>query len=219
METNKYILDFEKALIDTKNKKYLIEKEIKQINKVIETDKPLFGYSGDAGPEVRTNSVFKERFFADNYFNSLFHQYIEDGGFDFEPILDDKYKRHTDYLMKKVIPFADYYLWLKQQLQNFAENKTIKKSDLTLSQKILSLHYLGLNLDNFDRTKSSKILSKILNQNEDNTRKYLNKLSSAKKENEIKSKKNLNILLEIFENEQFKEVQNKIKKDIDKLGC
>ncbi|MGY8909576.1 MAG: hypothetical protein ACKVIG_06920 [Flavobacteriales bacterium] len=218
METNKYILDFEKALIDTKNKKYLIEKEIKQINKVIETDKPLFGHFGSVGPEVKTNSVFKETFYGDNYFNSLFHQYIEDGDFDFETIQDDKYKRHTDSLMKKVIPFADYYLWLKEKLQNFTENKTIKKSDLTLSQKVLSLHYLGLNLDRFDKTKSSKILSKILNQSEDNTRKYLNQLSSVTKESELKSTKNLNTLLELFENEQFKEVQNKIKKDIDNLG-
>lgn len=218
METNKYILDFQKALIDTKNKKYLIEKEIKQITKVIETDEPLFGNFGNVGPEIRTNSVFKEIFYASNDFNSLFHKYIEDNGFDFEPILDDKYKRYTDYLMKKVMPFADYYLWLKEQLQSFTENKTTKKSDLNLSQKILALHYLGLDLTKFDKTKSSKVLAKILSQSESNTRKHLNQLSSANKESEIKSNKNLKTLLEVFENEQFNEIQNKIKKDLKNLG-
>ena len=120
--------------------------------------------------------------------------------------------------MNKAMPFADYYLWLKEQLQNFTENKATKTSDLNLSQKILALHYLGLDLTKFDKTKSSKVLSKILEQSESNTKGHLTNLYSAINETKIKNLKNLKPLLEVFENEQFNEVQNKIKKDIENLG-
>ena len=220
MKTNKYILDFQKALIDTKNKKYLIEKEIKQIEIVISTSRAAFTYNSisHVGQEVMTNGVFKEKIYADDRFNSFFHQYIENDGFDFESIPNDKYKNHTEYIMNKAMPFADYYLWLKEQLQNFTENKATKTSDLNLSQKILALHYLGLDLTKFDKTKSSKVLSKILEQSESNTKGHLTNLYSAINETKIKNLKNLKPLLEVFENEQFNEVQNKIKKDIENLG-
>ncbi|PQJ82778.1 hypothetical protein [Polaribacter glomeratus] len=218
METNKYIIDFQKVLIDTNNKKILLELEIREIEKLIHKEENLYLGIGNNLIKYQSKSVFQFDYYPSQFFNNVVHNYLLNNEFNFNSISDNRFKERDIKVAKNAIDFADYYKWLKNINSDTPKSKSLNKSDLTLSQKILSLHYLGLKLDDYDKTKSSKILSKILNQSEDNTRKYLNQLSSATKESELKSTKNLNTLLELFENEQFKEVQNKIKKDIDKLG-
>ena len=223
METNKYILDFQKALISISNKKFIIKKEIIRVEYYTSyqfnnfSDKDHWGLAS-MPDKIITGAIFKFKYYPNAFFNSVFSCYLTSNSYDLSSIPDNRFKERDIEVAKDAIEFAEYYKWLESLNSSTIQTNPNKKDDLNLSQKILALHYLGLNLDDFDKTKSSKILSKILNQSESNTRKHLNQLYSAKKESEIKSSKNLNILLEVFENEQFNEIQDKIKKDIEKLG-
>ena len=217
METNKYILKFQEYSIGKDNLNIAIDREISQIKKVVDTPQKItlgIGYIA----KILTNSVFESDFYPDNEFNSFFYNYVFDGKLDFNSLPDDKFKKTTKAKMQKAMEFAVYYLWLREKLKNLTETKTTKKSDFNLSQKILALHYLGLDLTMYDKTKSSKILSEIFTQSYSNTKEHLTNLNSAKNEGIIKTYDNLNFLLKLFNNKQFKNIQDKIKEDLKKFG-
>lgn len=112
------------------------------------------------------------------------------------------------------VEFAKYTLWLTQSIdKNVTSDK--KKPTLSHKQKMLALHYLGLDLSKYDNTKSAKILSQILDLSEENTRKYISYLSAGK--NNVRTKSNLEKLSQLFEQQDFIDVSNQINNDIKKM--
>jgi len=111
--------------------------------------------------------------------------------------------------------FVKYYDFLNDLIIERSSKTQQKKSGLSHKQKMLALHYLGLDLSKFENTNSAKILSQILDLDYDNTRKYLSYLATGK--NEVRTKKNLETLVNIFDVQGFENITNTIKKDIEKF--
>ncbi len=222
METNKYILDFQKALIDTPNKTYLIDNEIKQIDSVIyKTQQSNLGLnlggrmSSSFHLKTESNTVFQIDSNPSKFFNSVFHNYSMNGDYDFNSIPENRFKDRDTKVAKKAISFAEYYKWLKELNLESSQNKSSKKAELSHKQKMLALHYLGLDLSKYENTNSAKILSQILDLDYDNTRKYLSYVSGGK--NTVRTKTNLQKIQNLFENQNLNTISNKIKEDIEKF--
>lgn len=114
--------------------------------------------------------------------------------------------------MQQAKEFSKYYLWLKNLKPS---DKVQKQSSLSHKQKMLALHYLGLDLSKYDNTKSAKILSLILDLDEGNTRKYLSYVSAGK--NDVRTKTNLSKLNEVFKHQGLDDIAFTIKNDLDKI--
>lgn len=127
---------------------------------------------------------------------------------------DESYKINQQ-VISQANELTKYYNWLKEL--DLKPKTTKNKSKLTLNQKVLALHYLGLDLKKYDRTKSSNVLSQIIGEDESNTRKSLNYINSVTKEEKVKNIQNLKKLIELFENEQFDKIKTKIKEDLEKV--
>lgn len=131
----------------------------------------------------------------------------------------DSYQLESTYqdfltLSNQAKEFVEYYKWLLNQ-QNEKVTPKAKKSELTHKQKMLALHYLGLDLSKYDNTKSAKILSMVLDLDEGNTRKYLSYLSAGK--NDVRTKSNLSKLNEVFKHLGLDDIAFTIKSDLDKM--
>lgn len=215
MEANKYILDFQKALIDTPNKTFLIDSEIRYIEDLIQRKGTIpDGFRGRL-ESYEASSVFQFDYHPAKFFKTVFRNYLINNAYDFNTIEESRFKEGQIINAKKAINFAEYYKWLKELNSPISKNKTAKKSNLSHKQKMLALHYLGLDLSKFENTNSAKILSQILDLDYDNTRKYLSYVSGGK--NTVRTKSNLQKIQNLFENQNLNTISNKIKVDIEKF--
>lgn len=218
METNIYIREFQKVLIDTTNKTYLIQNEIRQIEKVISSinrPRTMTPSLIPPSPGVQTNGVFKLNHTPHNLFNEVCHHYLINKDYDFNLIPDDRFKERDIKIAKDGINFAKYYLWLKDELENLTETKKVKKSNLSHKQKMLVLNYLFPEINKFENKKLANILYDVIDESVDNTRQYLSYISDGK--NKVRTKFNLEKILKLFENQNFSDISNKIKEDIKNL--
>lgn len=207
---NQFSIELEK----TQQKKYLIEQELIGINEYLRFDydnfkrtrKHKFDFFPNKGKHIFQISVeVSER----EKFSSEVNNYIlSEERKDLENI-ESTFSKHT---YEQAYEFAEYYKWLKNLDIENPHKSVNKTSSLTHKQKMLSLHYLGLDLSKYDNTNSSKILAEILNLNQENTRKYLSYLSGGK--NEVRTKSNLQTVLKLFENQNLTDISNKIKDDL-----
>lgn len=219
--SNKFIEDFKKELTEVENEKYLIQNEIRQIdlyvsNTSFNKENPLNVNSNLGSNQFeKTNSVFdlSKNIFKKERFNTFFKCHILGKKYVPGKYESDDWYKEDIYIEANL--FADYYNWLKEL--DVKPKTTKNKSKLTLNQKVLALHYLGLDLKKYDRTKSSNVLSQIIGEDESNTRKSLNYLNSATKEEKVKNIQNLKKLIELFKNEQFDKIKIKIKEDLEKV--
>lgn len=220
---NHFIKNFTNKLNTVKNKEYLIENEINQILAFTSSPDKDPNFLGDLNFANETKSVFNLMEMGNPvYFNSVFNEYLieekvtpilefnEEG--EMLPVEDDFFKEERE----DAIAFVKYYLWLKA-LQNpeKAKSKEKAKATLTHKQKMIALHYLGLNTSKYDNVKTAKILSQILDVGEENTRKYLSYLSAGK--NNVRTSPNLEKVSQLFENAGITEVSTKINLDIEKI--
>ena len=232
---NYFIEKFKIELDNTKNKKFLIENEIKKIDSIL-----YFSNDDDnidpTDWNLPKNESIELLFSPDNseYYQcssirEVFREYQRTGKYIFieGEIIQEEEFTESDYKMWKKInenkkreieiikKFTDYYNWLKKlDIKPITQKH---KSKLTLNQKVLALHYLGLDLKKYDRTKSSNVLSQIIGEDESNTRKSLNYINSATKEDKVKNTQNLKKLIELFENKQFDKIKSEIKNDLEKV--
>ena len=224
METNKYIIDFQKELLEVPNQTLLIEIEIKEIEKYTTTsvqnysnglptsfgNHPLYSF----GNNIKTNSVFKFKNHPGDVFNSVFYSYLLNDDFDFNTLPDNRFKKRDTEISKLAIHFAEYYKWLKElNPQTSQKDNNNKKLD-NINQKILALHYLGLKMNTYETLHFSKILAGILDVNFENIRKNIPHIYGK---NGIKTKKNLKKLQELFENQNFKLISKKIEEDLNDI--
>ncbi|WMI66719.1 hypothetical protein RBH94_06030 [Aestuariibaculum sp. YM273] len=220
---NHFIESFKSSLETIKNKEYLIDNEINQIQLFTSSEgsSSIPWNPGDLNFNNETNSVFDlMEMGGRSYFNSVFNEYLMHG--EVQPIYeeneegemiptDEDFLRHD---RENAILFADYYQWLKELKNGKNKSHKPKLSPLTHKQKILALHYLGLDLNKYDNVKTAKILSQILGVGEENTRKYLSYVSAGK--NSVRTKQNLDKIHQLFENVGVTEISNKIKSDLEK---
>ena len=207
---------FERALIEVKNKENFIDNEIREIENYLFSENTISSSAKvDLSYFRKTRRVFEIEIQRE-YLPSLaeaFQGFDIDGEFDDE--FDDELNRYE--IEKNIIEQARqlcyYYQWLKELKSN--PKSTTKKTGLTHKQKMLALHYLGLNLSLGDNKKLAKILSQILELNEENTRQYLCYLANGK--NEVRTKNNLTKINQLFKNQGFIDISNSIQSDLENL--
>ena len=113
---------------------------------------------------------------------------------------------------------------IEKMFKNEAEKKNSvkKKSDkeTTTKQQLLILQYLGIIdfIDLPEYTKKSKLLSLLLNRNEQNIREDLPYIGGLKVEGStVKTIANLNAILPHFEELGLNKVSEEIRTDLEKL--
>lgn len=211
------ILKFNSELtkIPDSNKLIFIDNEIKEIDSLLKSKRAVkdrmdpYGFLTPIPMrvfDIRINPNYIQQF--SNAFNDYYF---------YEKLVDIETIQNSDSkdIIFQAYEFVKYYKWLKQQIMESSAKTQQKKSGLSHKQKMLALHYLGLDLNKFENTNSAKILSQILDLDYDNTRKYLSYLATGK--NEVRTKKNLEILVNIFDIQGFENITNTIKKDIEKF--
>ncbi|WP_157718045.1 hypothetical protein [Gramella sp. MAR_2010_147] len=203
-------------------KQFIIENELREINNFI-NNLPIVKvqnkYYTKYHPDTKGTEIFEldipqvqRRFFAEA-FNSI----LITGEFNieknyYEPIQAFEIKQD---IIKQASEFVEYYKWLNE-LKNTPQ-KNLKKSSLDHKEKLLALHYLGLDLSKFDNKKTAKIISEIIGHSEENTRRYLSYLSANRK-NDVRTPKTLKKTLNLFESQGFDEISNTIKSDLEKIS-
>ncbi|MEZ7498185.1 hypothetical protein QO200_05470 [Flavobacterium sp. Arc3] len=212
---------FDIATEYSENRNFLIENEIREIDnyvnnipiqispfskeaKLLTINKSLKIY--DFGNAYIDRKIFNESFYGylNNYKQITIERLYNDS---------DEMYRHKQNTSDQAIEIFKYYEWLKIQLST--PQKAEKKNSLSHKEKMLALYYLGLDMRKFSNNKqSATILSKILGLDESNTKDYLTYFDGNK--GKVKTEANINKMLDLFENQDFKEIQKKIKKDLEK---
>ncbi len=212
--------DFNSELEKTSDKKFIIDNEIEQVINYANTIPVVKTNRKPLKPTFinKSNKVFKIKIsvLSMSLFNEAFYQNIHQGEYQikrFDYDTDDTFS-HNQLIVKQASEFSEYFKWLRS-LQTSPQETLKKASSLTHKQKLLALHYLGLDISKYDNTKIAKILSEVLELNEDNTRQYLSYLSAGK--NDVRTKSNLEKVKHLFDNQGLNEISTTIKKDIEKL--
>lgn len=212
-------LAFQSALDNSSNKKYIIENEVNSILNYINTVPNFKAFQKKVilDSSQKSNSVFKLNVpdLGRNLLNIAFHNILITGRFEVPETFNDTKEtlEFKNSITKQAFEFADYYNWLNTLLAT--PQKNTSKSSLTHKQKLLALHYLGLNTSRYENTKMAKVLSEILELSEDNTRMFLSYLSAGK--NEVRTKNNLEKVKQLFDNQGISDISNTIENDIKKL--
>jgi hypothetical protein len=212
---NKFNSVFKKS----NNQKFVVDSELNAILNYVNTIpnygsfrklvKPAFENKTAQIFELETPSLLR------SLFNESFNQFMMVGNYNPERLHSDTDEMFLikEETTKQSYEFSEYYKWLNELL--VVPQKPQKKSSLSHKQKLLALHYLGLDTSKYDNTKIAKILSEILELSEDNTRQYLSYLSAGK--NDVRTKTNLEKVNQLFENQEITDISNTIKKDLEKL--
>jgi hypothetical protein len=151
-----------------------------------------------------------------NIFHDAFCKYLNSEG---KTIVEQPYNesKEVHYLKQRTanqaIELFKYYTWLKVILTKKA------KQAITLNhqEKMLALHFLGMNTSKLDDSKTAKILSVILGLSEQNTREILGALYIDAKENPVRNIKHFQNLHNQFKNIGLKEIAAEIEKEIPNL--
>jgi hypothetical protein len=210
--------DFNTAIQKSLNKKLDTETEIKEILEFVNTIPNQKAFRKPIRPEFRTirASRVSKIYPCDRILLSdAFYSIKETGNYNLVHTSNDteithQYRTNT---VKQASELFEYYRWLYGLLTT--PQKKEKKAPLTHKQKLLALHYLGLDTSKFENSKTAKILSEILELSEDNTRQYLSYITAGK--NEVRTKANLEKVNQLFENQGLSEISTNIKKDLEKL--
>lgn len=204
-----------KSLLDkAKDKELLIEKELKDTDTYLNEDVMTFyklrkSRFGSSRPKRRYNFELEVSDFHREIFAKEVYEYnIYDKELDIDSIEMENYKD----ISRQAYEFSKYINWLR----DLNKKPQQKKSGLSHKQKMLALHYLGLDFSQFENTGSAKILSQILDLDYDNTRKYLSYVALGK--NEVRTKDNLKALTKLFDVQGFEDISKAIEEDIQKLS-
>lgn len=211
--------NFDSEIKKSINQKYVIDEGIKEVldyiknipsyNSFRNTSKSLSKDNGAKTFKIKIPNLLR------NLFSEAFNSYIKFGKYELERFHADTNEMYQikEDTVKQAFEFSEYYKWLNDLLTS--PQKVEKKNGLSHKQKLLALHYLGLNTSKYENTKTAKILSEILELSEDNTRIFLSYLSAGK--NEVRTKANLEKVNQLFEKQGLTEISDSIKTDIEKL--
>ncbi len=209
---------FNSALQNSPDKQFLIENELREINNLLNyvpvprTKKRLFE---SAYRRPKGTGIFYIEIAPGGLFCEAFNSILRTGEFKIEKSFHEPIEAFEirQQNVKQAFEFAEYYKWLNSLKSS--PQKLPKRSSLDHKEKLLALHYLGLDLSKFDNKKTAKILSEIIGHSEENTRKYLSYLAAGK--NDVRTPKTLKNTLNLFESQGFVEICNTIKTDLEKI--
>lgn len=211
---------FSSALEEETDKNFLIENELREVNNYVsyvpvpKTQKRLYikYYSVQKGTGVFDINIHQAQ---RKEFTEAFNTILRTGEFKVKKNFHEPTEafKIRQQIVKQAFEFAEYYKWLNEL--KTTPQKLPKKSSLDHKEKLLALHYLGLDLSKFDNKKSAKILSEIIGHSEENTRKYLSYLAAGK--NDVRTPKTLKNTLNLFASQGFDEISNTIKADLEKI--
>lgn len=212
--------NFKLALEKSLNQKHTIDTEIKEVEDFINTIPIQRAFRKPIKAEfktLRTTRVFNLNPCDRQLLSDAFYSITETGDFnDLSRTVNDTdltYQHRTN-TVKQAFELFEYYKWLNKLLT--VPQKEEKKSDgLSHKERMLALYYLGLDMRKFgNNLQSAKILSKIIGFDESNTKKFLTYFDG--KECEVKKEPNITKMLELFEHQDFKEIHNAVRKDLEK---
>lgn len=212
---------FNSSTENNDNRNLIIENEIREIENYVNNIPVYHSLRRKALKPSTVNKSSKIFSFGNTYidreiFNKSFYEYLNNS----KHLIIERLHSENDETFKLKQNSADqsielfkYYGWLKIQLTTKA------KQSITFNhqEKLLALHYLGLDTQKYDNTKSAKMLSAILVLNEQNTREYLSYLYNDGNKNPVRTKKHLENVSKQFENQGLTEISNRIKDDIKNL--
>ena len=216
---------FNIATENSLNRNLLIENEIKEIeNYVNNIPVNLYGWSAlkkTARPSTikRSPKIFT---FGDTYidrkiFNESFYEYLNNG----KPITIERLYNDNDemYRLKQnssdqAIETFKYYEWLRIQLST--PQKTEEDNSMPIKQKLLVLHYLGMDTSEHNHTKCAEILAEVLGVGSENIRKSLSHLYAGKN-NSVRTKNNLEKVKQLFDSQGLTKISNQIKNHLEEL--
>lgn len=209
---------FNSALEQSPDKQFLIENELREVFNFINNipiPKVQKRFFVKYHPTQKGTGIFNLPIHQGRDFSEAFNTIIRTGEFHIEKKFHEPIEAFEirQNVIKQAFEFVEYYKWLNG-LKN-SPQKLPKKSSLDHKEKLLALHYLGLDLSKFDNKKTAKILSEIIGHSEENTRKYLSYLAAGK--NDVRTPKTLKNTLNLFESQGFNEISNTIKTDLEKI--
>lgn len=203
--------DFEHELTSVKNQPFLIERELKAINETMsaKSNTGLGVNQHLRKPLEFPKSVFNQDIISSDYpFREAFNSYLTFDEFEDPSGLDE--------IVDQAKELALYYSYLQSKITPSQKSPVKKDETLTLKQKLLVLSYLNeISLATVNQSQLAKILSKVLEMSEENIRKILSYLHAGK--NEVRTKKNLEKVSELFKDSRLDEISEKIQQDLDKM--
>ena len=205
---------FNYKLKEVKHPSALIQNEITEIEKLLEKTKNTYPIQGGIMSFAHTKKVSPHRVFDINLmgyekevFVEAFKSYGIYGSYEYENShVFEEYRQPLLQIISLAREYVEYYNWLKSLKNKPTDNKA--KVTLSHKEKMLALHYLGLDNSQFDNSKTAKVLSKVLDLNEENTRKYLSYLHGGK--NEVRTDKNLKSVAKLFASAGLEEIAETI---------
>ena len=210
---------FQSAIDNSANQKFLIENELNGILNYVNTIpnfKPFKNKTSNDNSQ-KSNVVFELKIsnLGRILFNEAFYKISKNGKFEISKDHNDTNETFAfkEAIVKQANEFSEYYSWINSLLNK--PQKSVAKIPLSHKQKLLALHYLGLNTTKYENTKIAKVLAEVLELSEDNTRIFLSYLSAGK--NEVRTKANLEKVNQLFEKQGLSEISDTIINDIKKL--
>lgn len=209
---------FNSALEQSTDKQFLVENELREVNNFINNlpiPKVQKRFFVKYHPAQKGTEIFNLAIPQGREFSEAFTSILKTGDLKIEKSFHEPTEAFEirQNIVKQASEFAEYYKWLNG-LKN-SPQKLPRKSSLSHKQKLLALHYLGLDTGKFDNSAIAKILAEVLELSEDNTRQYLSYITAGR--NNVRTKSNLEKLHQIFEKQGLTEISNKIKSDIEKI--
>lgn len=218
--------DFSSAVEEAADKNFLIENELREINNFVNYNPiPKNGKKGmfrKLYPAPQSTGVFGLNI--DQYqrtnFTQAFNAFIKTG----EHKLEKNYHEPEEaFLIRKNVSeqakeFYNYYRWLNELKTNpkTSDNSSTKLGGLTNRQKVLALHYLGLQFKDQDYSQTARLLEPILNIQWGDSRKYVRILHHQ--DEKMMNRENLKAVLHLFEKENFTDQAKKIRVDLENLN-
>lgn len=212
---------FDLTIQNNSNRNIKIDNEIKAIEEYVYNiptpsrplRKPLTPVSVNKTPQVfDLGNTYIDR----KIFNEAFSKYLSEE----KTTIVERYHNVSDethFLNQRsadqAIELFKYYRWLKVILTQ----KTKPAITLNHQEKMLALHFLGMDTSKFDDNKIAKILSVILGLDEQNTRKILGTLYIDAVNNPVRNKKHFENLQNQFQNVGLNKIAEDIKDKIKDL--
>lgn len=205
--------EFEELLENSNDKKHTIDNELNAVMYFVNTEFE-FEFPKMSKPPKLLKKYNLFILYSNELFKTAFNKYIETGKYNIE-------RKHTDndnsYAYKQKVvyqsfEFAEYYKWLRS-LTNENVFKNTKKETLTIKQKLLALHYLGLNIKDSNNNRIAEIIAEVLGVGSENIRKSLSHLTAGKN-NTVRTKNNLETVQKLFESKGLTAIGDIIKEDL-----